>query len=104
MLHQSDMLRLLLASIKCQAKETIGKRTCPFCRQPEPKTQADIEVYKRKRTEANDPVAIREAGKRCYHEGDYASAISLEPLIWEMRKRIIACRLCIGTGKVLRGT
>jgi TPR repeat protein len=27
-----------------------------------------------RRTEANDPVAILEAGKRCFHDGDYESA------------------------------
>jgi tetratricopeptide (TPR) repeat protein len=61
-------------SIKCEVDGRIGKRMCPFCRQPEPKTDADIEGYKKKRAEANDPVAIQEAGKRCYHDGDYERA------------------------------
>ena len=36
----------------------IKKRSCPFCRQPEPKSAAEIELYKMKRRKANDPVAI----------------------------------------------
>eukprot|EP00984_Skeletonema_dohrnii_P011057 scaffold4390_cov71-Skeletonema_dohrnii-CCMP3373.AAC.11 len=52
----------------------IKKRSCPFCRQPEPKSAAEIELYKMKRRKANDPAAIQEAGKRCYHDGDYERA------------------------------
>jgi len=52
----------------------IKNRSCPFCRQPEPETAAEIEHYKMKRRKANDPVAIQEAGKRCYHDGDYERA------------------------------
>ncbi len=64
------------ASIKYEAEEKIGngKRTCPICRQPEPKTKADIKLYKTKRIRVNDPIAIREAGKRCYHQGDFEGA------------------------------
>jgi len=62
------------AGIKCEVGEKLGKRTCPFCRQPEPKADVEIEGYKTRRMEVNDPVAIREAGKRCYHQGDYESA------------------------------
>lgn len=64
------------ASIKYEVAEKIGKgkRTCPICRQPEPKTKADVERYKMKRIRVNDPVAIREAGKRCYHQGDFKGA------------------------------
>eukprot|EP00985_Skeletonema_marinoi_P031175 scaffold36657_cov66-Skeletonema_marinoi.AAC.1 len=52
----------------------IKKRSCPFCRQPEPKSAAEIEHYKMKRRKANDPVAIQGAGKRRYHDGDYERA------------------------------
>ena len=64
------------AGIKCEMGEKLGKRKriCPFCRQPEPKADVEIEGYKTRRMEVNDPVAIREAGKRCYHQGDYESA------------------------------
>ncbi len=64
------------ASIKYEAAQKIGKgkRTCPICRQPEPKTKAEVERYKMKRIRVNDPVAIREAGKRCYHKGDFEGA------------------------------
>ena len=62
------------ASIKHEVETKFGKRTCPFCRQPEPNTEAEIECYKMKRMEVNDPVAILEAGKRCYHQGNYENA------------------------------
>eukprot|EP00986_Skeletonema_menzelii_P005098 scaffold1801_cov79-Skeletonema_menzelii.AAC.5 len=63
------------ASIKCKVETKIGERTCPFCRQPEPRGAAEIEGYKKKRIEVNDPVAMLEAGKRCYHQGDYENAL-----------------------------
>eukprot|EP00986_Skeletonema_menzelii_P014672 scaffold9947_cov124-Skeletonema_menzelii.AAC.5 len=64
------------ASIKYGVqKEIVGERTCPFCRQPEPKTKEEIERYKMKRRKVNDPVAILEAGKRSYHQGDHENAL-----------------------------
>ena len=63
------------ASIKHEVKTKIGgTRTCPFCRQPEPKTEAEIECYKMKRMDVDDPVAILEAGKRLYRQGVYENA------------------------------
>jgi tetratricopeptide (TPR) repeat protein len=50
------------------------ERKCPFCRHPEPKSQEEADRNMKKRVEANDPVALREVGKRRYHEGDYESA------------------------------
>ena len=51
------------------------KRVCPFCRTPRPSTQAEFDRNKNRRMKANDPVAIREKGKRYYIEGDYGGAI-----------------------------
>ena len=52
------------ASLKYEAeKKILGKRMCPFCRQPEPTTKEEIDRYKLKRMKVNDPVAILEAGK-----------------------------------------
>lgn len=48
--------------------------SCPFCRQPEPKTDSEIELYRMRRIRTNDPVAMTEAGKRCYHTRDYKGA------------------------------
>jgi TPR repeat protein len=64
------------ASIRYEVVKMIKnkKRSCPFCRQPEPKSAVEIEHYKMKRRKANDPAAIQEAGKRCYHDGDYERA------------------------------
>jgi hypothetical protein len=47
---------------------------CPFCRHPEPKSEEEADRNFMKRVEANDPVALREVGKRRYNEGDYESA------------------------------
>ena len=64
-------------SIKYEVENKVGKRkrTCPFCRQPEPQGEAEIERYKKRRIEVNDPVAMLEAGKKCYHQGDYENAL-----------------------------
>ena len=50
--------------------------TCPFCRQPVPKTQEEIDKNRMKRIAANDPVAIREMGRAHSKEGDYESAFN----------------------------
>ena len=47
---------------------------CPFCRHPLPKTQAEMDKNKMKRVAANDPVALREMGKKHHSDGDYGSA------------------------------
>jgi tetratricopeptide (TPR) repeat protein len=49
--------------------------TCPFCRHPTPDTQAEIDILEMKRTEANDPVALREAGTGYSQNGDHEGAI-----------------------------
>jgi len=50
------------------------ERKCPFCREPTPATNEEADVKKMKRVEANDPIAICEVGKRCFHDGDYERA------------------------------
>jgi hypothetical protein len=50
------------------------EQRCVYCREPVAKT---IDEHKKKfmiRVKANDPVALREAGKRRRHEGDYEGA------------------------------
>jgi hypothetical protein len=47
---------------------------CAFCRQPAPKTQKEAEANYMKRIEANDPVALREKGAKCYKKKDYSTA------------------------------
>ncbi len=47
---------------------------CPLCRQPLPRTQAESKLNQMKRVAANDPIAIRERGCQCYHNGEYESA------------------------------
>jgi hypothetical protein len=47
---------------------------CPFRRHPTAKSKEEATQNRMKRVEANDPVALREVGKRRYNEGDYKSA------------------------------
>jgi tetratricopeptide (TPR) repeat protein len=46
---------------------------CPFCRKVLP-SDKEAEENIMKRIEANDPVAMREQGIKCYNKGDYNSA------------------------------
>ena len=47
---------------------------CPYCREPLPKTQEENDQNCMKRVKTNDPLAIRELGKRCRDTGDYNKA------------------------------
>jgi hypothetical protein len=49
-------------------------QTCPFCRHPAPKTDAEADKNTIKRAAANDPVALRRMAAIRYKEGDYGSA------------------------------
>jgi hypothetical protein len=48
---------------------------CAFCREPMQKNKAKTEKNWMDRIKANDPIAIREMGKKCYREGDLNGAI-----------------------------
>jgi TPR repeat protein len=50
------------------------EQTCPFCRHPAAKSDAEVELNCMKRVEKNDPVAMTQMGDRRYREGDYISA------------------------------
>eukprot|EP00985_Skeletonema_marinoi_P008501 scaffold3865_cov86-Skeletonema_marinoi.AAC.1 len=51
------------------------QETCPFCRSPLPKTDEEAEIkYSMKRAKRNDPVAMRQIGKKHYNNGDYDTA------------------------------
>ena len=52
------------------------QHACPFCRQPQPKTQAEADRNEMRRIEANDPVAMQQLGSKRYREGDYGSAFT----------------------------
>jgi TPR repeat protein len=47
---------------------------CPFCRQHNLDTPAEVELVAMKRVKANDPVALRQMGACRYREGDYDTA------------------------------
>jgi hypothetical protein len=48
---------------------------CPYCREPVPTTDEEIEQNDIKRVKANDPAALCDIGKRVYLEGDYDGAV-----------------------------
>eukprot|EP00985_Skeletonema_marinoi_P020754 scaffold12420_cov137-Skeletonema_marinoi.AAC.1 len=50
------------------------QQTCPFCRHPLPKTDDEADKNEMRRVEKNDPVAVREIGKKHYQKGDYDTA------------------------------
>jgi len=76
-------------------EKRIDKRTCPFCRQPFPANGKEIEVYKTRRTQVNDPVAILEAGKRCYHDGDYERAFEYFTKVAELGEAEAEAHYCL---------
>eukprot|EP00985_Skeletonema_marinoi_P018109 scaffold10053_cov80-Skeletonema_marinoi.AAC.2 len=47
---------------------------CPFCRQLYSKSEEESERQNKKRFEANDPLALREAGMKHFGDGDYNRA------------------------------
>ena len=50
------------------------KNRCLFCRKPTAKTDEERDKYRRKRIEANDPVAMCQEGIRQHKKGDNRSA------------------------------
>ena len=57
-----------------QWEETRQQPACPFCRHPLPETDEEGINIMSKRIDANDPVAMREFGKRVRENGDNESA------------------------------
>ena len=57
-------------------RETEMRRvpSCPFCREPAPKTKKELYKLRMKRLEANDPDAIFQEGVKQYEKGEYNSA------------------------------
>ena len=50
------------------------QKICPFCREPVPKNDEEIDKRRMKRVEANDPVELSQMGAERYEEGDYDTA------------------------------
>ena len=50
--------------------------TCPFCREPVPKTNKERYKQMMKRVEANDPVAVRVEASNKYNKGHYSRAFT----------------------------
>ena len=49
-------------------------RSCPFCREPLPKTKEETVKLAMKRVEANDPFALCQEGVKQYSKGEYSKA------------------------------
>ncbi len=49
---------------------------CPYCREPLPKTDEEIDQNLIKRVKANDPVALFLMGNKCQVEGDIEGAVN----------------------------
>jgi len=50
------------------------EQRCPFCREPMPKTQEEVDKNYMKRVKVNDPVALCELGNKCDEENDHEGA------------------------------
>ena len=61
------------ANMKCEWEQGLEQR-CPYCREPLPTTDEEVNQNYMKRVKANDPVAIFNMGNNCYREGDYEEA------------------------------
>ena len=48
---------------------------CPYCREPIPKTDEEIDKYYMERVKVNDPIALSRFGDKCDREGDLQGAI-----------------------------
>ncbi len=48
---------------------------CPYCREPVPKTDEEVNQNRMKRAKANDPIAIFKIGVKCNEQGDCEGAI-----------------------------
>ncbi len=58
-----------------QREEEQGlEQRCPFCREPMPKTDEEIEQNLVKRVKTNDPAALFKTGSNCDDKGDYEGA------------------------------
>jgi hypothetical protein len=82
--HRKSILMACCSKLICQGcdyanqvREVEGslERRCAFCRNPMSKSEKESIRNRMKRVAANDPVPIRELGKRCFFKGDYNGAI-----------------------------
>ncbi len=79
---------------------------CPFCRQPIPGTQEQMDQIVKKRIEANDPVEILRLGSTHLCEGDYERAFEYYTKAVGLGniEAFIVWEVCIGRDKASRWT
>ena len=87
----------IIANVKSK-----GDWSCPFCRTPVADNNEEHCKKIMKRIEANDPAAMREMGKKRYHEGDYVGAVDYWSKAAELGDLEAHCQLgfmyCYGEG------
>ncbi len=59
---------------KKREKEEGMEHKCPYCREPMPNTQEEINQNNMKRVKANDPVALLQMGEKFHKKGDNEGA------------------------------
>ena len=69
----------------------VNRNTCPFCREPVPKTEEDRDKLRMKRIEANDPVALRQEGGVQNKKGEYRSAFEYYTKAAELGEPCLDC-------------
>jgi hypothetical protein len=63
----------MYANMSREYKEKLNPR-CPFCRQLSLESKEESERKRKKRSKANDPIAVREAGRTHFFDGEYERA------------------------------
>uniref|UniRef100_A0A7S2P3K3 Uncharacterized protein n=1 Tax=Skeletonema marinoi TaxID=267567 RepID=A0A7S2P3K3_9STRA len=61
------------ANSKREVEENLEPK-CPYCREKVPTTKKQIKTHLMRRIKVNDPVALRQMGSLCFHDGDYSGA------------------------------
>ena len=79
-----------------QKREREGglEHRCPYCRNPRPTSQEEIEKRKMNRIKKNDAVAITEMGKQYDKEGDHGKSLEYHTKAAELGN--VAAHFCLG--------
>ena len=69
------------------------EQTCPFCREPLPETDEEMDKQRMKRIEANDPVAMVQEGGEQHKKGNYSEAVEYLTKAAELGSLDAHCKL-----------
>ncbi len=84
-------LAAVLITEQIHELEGSRERRCIFCREPMPESDEEADRQEMKRVKANDSVAMREVGMKCYTRKGTMKVrlyITQRRLVWEMLIRI----------------